>query len=158
MQDEVLATIQASSPRRWAGVGMLTTVGALVIYVALASPPELVWQVFLLGVGVATLWLAHRMWQSTLDRIELTRSELRTTTGRIIAEVADIESVDRGVFAFKPSNGFLVRTRTKGPNGWAPGLWWRMGHRVGVGGVTAASEAKFMSEMLTAMLVERSGN
>lgn len=157
MQDEVLATVQASSPRRWAGVGMLTTVGALVIYVALASPPELVWQIFLLGVGAATLWLAHRMWQSTLDRIELTRSELRTATGCVIAEVADIESVDRGVFAFKPSNGFLVRTRTKGPNTWAPGLWWRMGHRIGVGGVTAASEAKFMSEMLTAMLVERAG-
>ncbi|NVO54772.1 hypothetical protein HW561_03095 [Rhodobacteraceae bacterium B1Z28] len=157
MQDEVLATVQASSARRWAGVGMLTSIGALVIYVALASPPELAWQLFLYVVGGVAFWLAHRMWHATNDRIELTRLELRTGSGRVIARVADIEAIDRGVFAFKPSNGFLVRTGTKGANSWAPGLWWRLGHRVGVGGVTAAAETKFMSEMLSAMLAERAG-
>ena len=155
MSDEVLATVQASTPRRWIGVAMLITVGALVIYVALAAPPEPVWQVFLFVVGGAALWLAHRMWLATVGRIELTRSELRTGAGQVIAKVDDIESVDRGTFAYKPSNGFLVRTKTKGPNCWAPGLWWRLGHRVGVGGVTAAAETKFMSEMISAILAER---
>lgn len=65
MQDEVLATIQASSPRRWIGVGMLSTVGVLVTYVALASPPEPAWQVFLFAVGGASLWLAYRVWHAT---------------------------------------------------------------------------------------------
>ncbi len=154
MQDEVLATIQASSARRWAGVVMLGTIGALVIYVALASPPELVWQVFLLVVGAASWWLAYRVWTATQDRIELTRSELRTGTGRVIAQVSEIEAVDRGVFAFKPSNGFLLRTRSKERNVWAPGLWWRLGRRVGVGGMTAAAETKFMSEMISVLLME----
>ncbi len=157
MQDEVLATVQASSPRRWAGVGMLSIVGALVIYVALASPPEPVWQVFLFVVGGASFWLAYRMWHATMDRIELTRLELRTGSGRVIARVEDVEAVDRGAFAFKPSNGFLVRTGTKGVNTWEPGLWWRLGHRIGVGGMTAAAETKFMSEMLSAMLADRDG-
>lgn len=148
MQDEVLATIQASTPRRWAGVGMLTTVGALVTYVAVVSPPEPVWQIFLLAIGGASLWLAHSVWRATEDCIELTRTELRSGSGELIARVEDIEAVDRGVFAFKPSNGFLVRMRHKMPNRWAPGLWWRVGRRVGVGGMTAAAEAKFMSEAL----------
>ena len=65
------------------------------------------------------------------------------------------EAVDRGVFAFKPSNGFLVRTREKAGNVWAPGLWWRLGRRVGVGGMTASAEAKFMSEILSAMVLQR---
>ena len=155
MQDEVLATVQASSPRRWTGVGMLTIVGGLVVYVALAAPPEPFWQLFLLVVGGAAFWLAHRMWTATRDRIELTASQLRTGAGRVIADVEDIVAVDRGAFAFKPSNGFLIKTRTKGSNRWAPGLWWRLGHRVGVGGMTAAAETKFMSEKLTAMLAER---
>ncbi|MEO1107896.1 MAG: hypothetical protein AAFX90_08250 [Pseudomonadota bacterium] len=155
MQDEVLATIEASAPRRWIGVLMLGTVGVLVLYVALSTPPELVWQVFLIVVGGAALWLAYSVWQATQDRIELTRTELRTGAGRLIALVDEIEAVDRGVFAFKPSNGFLVRTRATTSNNWAPGLWWRLGRRVGVGGMTAASEAKFMSEILSALLLER---
>ncbi|KIC42169.1 hypothetical protein RA27_01875 [Ruegeria sp. ANG-R] len=155
MQEEVLATVAASSPRRWTGVGMLVTVGVLVIYVALASPPQFGWQVFLLAAGAAAFWLAHRMWSATEDRIELTPSQLRTGSGQVICKVEDVEAVDRSVFAFKPSNGFLVKTHTPNSNNWAPGLWWRVGRRIGVGGMTAAAETKFMSEMLSAMLAEK---
>lgn len=155
MQDEILATVQASAARRWMGVAMLLSVGVLVIYVALARPPAPLWQVFLFAVGSAALWLAHRVWHATADRIELTRTELRTGSGIRILEVADIAGVDRGVFAFKPSNGFLVTTKSRAERAWAPGLWWRIGRRVGVGGMTAAAETKFMSEMLSALLAER---
>lgn len=154
MQDDILATVQASSARRWTGVGMLTIMGALVIYVAVAAPPEPAWQVFLFVVGAAALWLAHRVWHATADSIQLTRTQLRTGSGRLIVDVRDIENVDRGVFAFKPSNGFLLTTRNSKGRAWAPGLWWRVGRRVGVGGVTAAAETKFMSEMLSALLAE----
>lgn len=155
MQEDVLATIAASAPRRWMGVGMLTTIGALVIYVALASPPQLGWQVFLLVIGAASFWLSHHMWTATADRIELTRSTLRTGSGQVICSVDEIETVDRGMFAFKPSNGFLIKTRSTDKFAWAPGLWWRLGRRIGIGGMTAAAETKFMSELLTGMLVER---
>ena len=155
MQEDVLAKVAASSPRRWIGVGMMTTVGALVIYVALATPPQLGWQVFLLAVGAASFWLSRRMLNATADTIELTRSTLRTGSGQVICKVEDIDAVDRGVFAFRPSNGFLIRTRSPGTNVWAPGLWWRLGRRVGIGGMTAAAGTRFMSEMLSAMLAER---
>ncbi len=156
MQEDILARVEASTPRRWIGVGMLGVVGVLVIYVALAQPPALVWQAFLLIVGSASLWLAYRMWIATDDAIELTGTELRTQSGQVIATLEQIESVDRGVFAFKPSNGFLVVTRTAGQNSWAPGLWWRLGKRIGVGGMTSAAEAKFMSEALMTLLAKRS--
>lgn len=155
MQQEVLATVRASTPRRWLGVGMLAVVGALVLYVAAATPPEPAWQVFLVLVGIAAFWLAHRMWTATADWIELTKTEMRTGSGRVIAYVDSIEAVDRGVFAFKPSNGFLFRTKEGQANAWAPGLWWRLGRRVGIGGMTSAAETKFMSEALSILLMNR---
>lgn len=155
MQQDILATVNASTPRRWMGVGMLVIVGAIVIYVALASPPEPEWQVFLFITGAAAFWLAYRMWYATEDAVELTHTELRTRSGQLICSIPDIEAVDRGVFAFKPSNGFLIKTQTAGGRTWAPGLWWRVGRRIGIGGMTSASEAKFMSEMISAMLAER---
>ncbi|WP_282118798.1 hypothetical protein [Ruegeria atlantica] len=148
MQQEILATVRPSSSRRWIGVGMLSTVGVLVIYVALTTPPEPAWLVFLLVVGVAAFWLAYRMWQATSDWIELTETELRTGSGQVIARVEDIESIDQGVFAFKPSNGFLLKTTESARNSWAPGLWWRLGRRVGIGGLTTAAETKFMLQVL----------
>ncbi len=155
MQDEILAVVEASAPRRWIGVGMLTVVGTLVIYVALASPPALGWQLFLIVAGAGSLWLARGLWIATLDRLELTREVLRTSAGDVVAVVDEIEALDRGIFAFKPSNGFLIRTKNPNARSWAPGLWWRNGKRIGVGGVTAASQTKFMSEVLAAIMAER---
>lgn len=154
MQQDILATIKPSAARRWLGVGMLSIVGVLVLFVALTQPPEPLWLVFLLAVVGGTFWLAYRMWHATNDWIELTSSELRTGAGYLIAKVEDIEAVDRGVFAFKPSNGFLLKTGVGGKNSWAPGLWWRVGRRVGVGGMTAAAETKFMADVLSSLLLQ----
>ena len=66
-------------------------------------------------------------------------------------------SVDRGLFAFKPSNGFVVVLSQGGWRGWAPGLWWRLGRRLGVGGVTSAAQAKAMAEILSIEIARRDG-
>jgi hypothetical protein len=80
--------------------------------------------------------------------IELTETEIRTSNGEVLARMDEILAVDRGAFAFKPSNGFTLKLNTKKPRAWAPGLWWRFGRRVGVGGVTSAGQAKFMAEQI----------
>jgi hypothetical protein len=38
---------------------------------------------------------------------------------------------------------------------WVPGLWWRIGKRVGVGGVTPSQPARYMAEVMSAMILER---
>ncbi|MFW8634389.1 hypothetical protein [Cribrihabitans pelagius] len=155
MSSEILATVEASAPRRVMGTVMLGTVGAVLVYVALAVPPAPLWIVFLLAAGTGALWMAVRLWQATRHRIELTEEELRCSDGTVIAPVAEIEAVDRGVFAFKPSNGFLIRTSTPGPRAWMPGLWWRAGRRIGIGGVTPGAQSKTMSEILAIMIAKR---
>lgn len=64
-------------------------------------------------------------------------------------------SVDRGVFAFKPSNGFLVRTRDGAPAAWVPGIWWRRGRSIGIGGLIPAHQTKLVAEVLSVELARR---
>jgi hypothetical protein len=66
-----------------------------------------------------------------------------------------IRSVERGAFAFKPSHGFTLVMKEKQPRAWAPGLWWRLGRRVGVGGVTSAGQTKFMAEQIALRIEDR---
>ncbi|MCB1342392.1 MAG: hypothetical protein KDK24_15250 [Pseudooceanicola sp.] len=155
MDDEILAVIEASPMRRWIGLIMLTGLAVVTIYVALSQPPAPVWQVFLIGLGLVSLWGAVRMYQATQARLELTREALRDDTGTVLARVADIRQVERGAFAFKPSNGFLVTTAEPQARAWRPGLWWRFGRRIGVGGVVPGHQAKLVSDILSALLVER---
>lgn len=152
---EILAVVRASSGRRFLGLGALSCLGLLLLYIAITRSPEFVWQVFLVVVAAAAFWFADAMRRGTASSVELTGNELRDADGTVIATIADIESIDRGVFAFKPSNGFLIKTKTPHPRVWRPGLWWRVGRRVGIGGMTPGHQTKFMSEILAAMMAER---
>ena len=106
-------------------------------------------------VAAGAFWCADAMRRGTASAVELTDNELRDADGTLIAAIADIESIDRGFFAFKPSNGFLIKTKTSNLRVWRPGLWWRVGRRIGIGGMTPGHQTKFMSEILAAMMAER---
>lgn len=154
-EPEVLAVVQASTGRRILGLGSLYLLSLMVIYVALARPPAVGWQVFLLVMGGGSIWIAEQMRRATAPALELTESELRDSTGLVIARVDNIASIDRGMFAFKPSNGFLIRLTTGMDRKWRPGMWWRIGNRIGVGGMVPGPQTKFMAEMISAMIARR---
>lgn len=152
---EILASVKASAGRRFLGLGSLYILSLMVIYVAITNPPELGWQVFLFALGGGSLWISEMMRRATSHRIELTLEELRDSSGVVLARIDEIASLDRGTFAFKPSNGFLLRLSRKGTRVWRPGLWWQLGSRIGVGGMTPGPQTKFMAEMISAMIAER---
>ena len=152
---EVLAVIHSSMGRRILGIGSLYALSIMVIYVAITQPPALGWQVFLLVMGGGSIWIAERMRRATGSALELTKLELRDTSGVVIARVEDMVSLDRGAFAFKPSNGFLIRLTSGQGRTWRPGMWWRIGSRIGVGGMTPGPQTKFMAEMISAMIAQR---
>ena len=155
MQDEILAVVRASVLRRWFGIVVMAALGGLLIYLAMSRPPALQWQVFLIGMGVFALWLADATRRATENQIELTQDGLRSSSGEVIALIDEIERVERGMFAMKPSNGFLLRLKKRRQRSWQPGLWWALGRRVGIGGVTPGSQSKVMAQMLEALMVER---
>ncbi len=155
MDEEILAVVEASPARRWFGVATLVGLGGLLLYVSLFTPTGAVWQFLSAALGVLVLWSAELLRRATAVRIELTQTGLRESSGTQIIGMDDIEALDRGFFAIRPSNGFLIKTKTPGPRVWRPGMWWRFGRRVGIGGVTPGAQARTMSDMLSARLAER---
>jgi len=154
--NEIIATISASQPRRAFALLVLLFLGLLLLYMAFARPPDaLGWQALLLLLGGGALWLAERLRQATRLSLLLTRDALRDSEGRVLVRVAEIKTVDRGFLAFKPSNGFMVTSTVADGRAWAPGLWWRIGRRIGIGGVTSAGQSKAMAEILTALMAQR---
>ncbi len=155
MSSEVLTSISASTPRRILGVGILASFGALILYMAGQGTPSLGWGAFMVALGLGAIWLSTRMWQATKARIDLTDAGLISSDGTMIVALDEIVGVERGVLATKPSNGFVLRTKTAGPRQWQPGLWWRLGRRVGIGGVTPGGQSKTMSELIAVILADR---
>lgn len=153
--DEILAVARSSAGRRFLGLGSLGLLGIMLIYLAIAEQPALHWRLFLLLLGIGVLWLVERMRRATASHLVLTPTELRDSDGTVIARIDDIDGMDRGFFAFKPSNGFLLRTTNKAPNEWRPGMWWRLGRRIGVGGMMPAHHSKQMSEIIAIMMAQR---
>lgn len=155
MTDEVIATISASAGRRILGIASMGVLGAMVIIICLVTPPAPGLVVFLLLVGAASLWSAENMRRATALTIELTATELRDSSGQTLVTLEDVAGVDRGVFAFKPSNGFLLKTKSPGTRVWRPGLWWRFGRRIGVGGMTPGGETKFVADYIATYVAQR---
>ncbi|MFO6465670.1 hypothetical protein ACK8OR_14845 [Jannaschia sp. KMU-145] len=153
---EPLHILRPSAPRRVLGLVVQVLLGLLLLYIAMAFPPaELIWRVVLLGLGIAALVLAQSGWRGSSIGIVLDEDGLRQEDGRPIAPLDNIASVDRALFSFKPSNGFLVRLREPMGRAWVPGMWWRIGRRVGIGGVTGGAETKIVADALSFMVAER---
>ena len=154
--DEVLFGLYASPLRRLIGTGTLALLCLVVLNYG--------YEKFITGGGgllpillaLAGLYGALRFWQASRTGLELTPSELRESGGRRIARVEDIVSVEREAFAvIKPANGFVIATRESQPAAMLPGIWWRLGKRIGIGGLTGAGEGKAMVELLRELIRRR---
>lgn len=152
----VLAELSPAPARWWFGIGIQFLLGVLLLYIAFMFPPrELVFQVLLLVIAGSTILLAERGRRMRFVTVYLSREGLWDSEGRWLARMNQITRVDRGALAFKPSNGFLLRLTDAPGRVWIPGLWWRIGKNVGVGGTTPAGASRFMGELVATLIKER---
>ncbi len=153
MTDEVLATIAPSAARRGLAVFFLGALGVTLIYLGFVGEGVgFVLKILFLALGAGALALADRVWRATGVSLLLTEDALVDSTGRILCRTEDIEAIERSAFAFKPSNGFAVKLKRKTEPAYVPGLWWRYGQRLGVGGTVAKQEAKLMADIMALRL------
>lgn len=152
----VLARLTPSPARRTLALAMLAGLGLALFWLAAkAEGSGLLARGILLAMGFFGLWVAMALHRATRATLELTRDgQLREAgpDGRVVAELAQMRAIERGTFAFKPSNGFLIRLNDSAPRAWAPGLWWRFRRSIGIGGVTPAAQGKLMAELLASMI------
>ena len=126
------------------------------LYIAMATPPAILfWQFFLIVVGLGCLFMLQYMWRATTVVLVLTEDALQEENGEVIARMDDIVRVDRGMLAMKPSNGFSLVLREKGPRRWRPGLWWRLGRKVAIGGVTSGAQTRPVADIIAIKIAER---
>ncbi len=147
--DEIILSIRPSAGRRL--MGAVSLVALAVVMLPLVLRASGIWQAVFLVASILVLLAARRLWSATGDSLELTREEFRTGSGRVLTPISNVASVDRGVFAFKPSHGFLVKLHEPSGSGWAPGLFWQRGRMIGVGGVLPGGQSRAMAELITAL-------
>ncbi|UMA65585.1 hypothetical protein LVO79_03725 [Roseivivax marinus] len=154
--DTVLATLRPSAARRWMGVGALGILGALLLGLALAPEVAVLWRLALAAGAVLTARMAMTMERATRRGLVLTPGALREEGegGEILARLSDVRRVDRSAFALKPSNGFVMLLADPVPRAYRPGLWWRIGRRVAVGGVLSGSETRGLADSIAVMIAD----
>ena len=63
----------------------------------------------------------------------------------IICRIEDIETIDTSPYTFRSANGFIVFLRERSTFKIVPGLYWRLGNRISIGGLVSKAESKFLS-------------
>ena len=157
-QDEIIGYIAPNIARRSFAVFCLGGLGFLLIMIAATNPPQhLFWLLLLIVFGVGSLGMTYKLWEASSHKLILTRECLREENGRVLFNMDNVESVDRGFLAMKPAGGFIVflHKPEEGGRVYAPGLWRRWGRSVAVGGVTSAGEAKAVADLIKIILAER---
>jgi hypothetical protein len=153
---EPIAIVRTSVARWVVGIAVQAVLGILLIWVAVVQPPASTgWLIFLYAAAAVAFWGAYSTWGGGMRWLELTEEVLRDSSGAELCRIDQVAKVDRSVFAFKPARGFLLVLDTPGPRAWVPGLWWRLGRRVGVGGTTSSAQTRFMAETIQAMIQSR---
>lgn len=150
----VISAVTPAPLQRGVGLLFVLLIGAFFLWSGLFGGDEGRRPVLLLPAAIA-FWFSWRLGRATALGLELTEDELRDTDGRVLVRVAQILAVDRGTFAFKPSGGFVLKLADAPGTAWQPGLWWRFGKRLGVGGVTARVQARHMADAIAVLLVDR---
>ena len=82
----------------------------------------------------------------------INQSGLFNLDGSIVCEIGDIERIDVSPYTFKSANGFIVILKTKSSFKSIPGLYWRLGKRLSIGGLVSKNESKFLSHTLSGFL------
>lgn len=155
---DVILEIRPSLFRR--GISLLAIAAVVVLLMRAALfEPELdpFVRAFIIALSAGAAILAVSFYRATEVGLELTKDQLRDTNGRVLFDLDQIERVDRGLFALKPSNGMSVYLKTPASFVWQPGLWWRFGRRIGIGGATAPAQAKAIVEALTLLQASEDG-
>ncbi|MEL7461299.1 MAG: hypothetical protein AAFX45_09505 [Pseudomonadota bacterium] len=154
---DLLVRLHVKGPRRVVAVASVALLAAAAVYLAVTPGMPAGARVFLVALGGVVGWGAWAIAKSTEVDLLLTRDGLWDAGGQMLAPMDSIVAVDRGVFAVKPPSGFVIRLNTTMPLGWAPGVWWRVGRRIGIGGAVSGPDAKAMAEILELALADRAG-
>lgn len=152
---QTLARLDISTGLRTTATVVLGLIGGALIARAFGGGAWSTEQILSVLGALLAFAAMRRIHARTPAGIVLTSDALWDTDGVLIARLEDIASVNRGRFAFKPPNGFTLRLHAPARALWAPGIYWRYGRTLGIGGMTPLHPAKAMATAIEAALAAR---
>ncbi len=155
--ERLVIEIGRPAPIRWLVLLALASLAGLtgaMALGALAREPMASLGFALASAGLVALLIAAFRSRASVLRFDGER--LTDDTGAELCRLDEIVQIDRGFVFLKPSTGFLVTLKSPKPFAWAPGLWWRFGRRIGVGGATSRAAGKAMAETISLEMARRS--
>ncbi|MBE3637823.1 hypothetical protein [Mangrovicoccus algicola] len=111
-------------------------------------------RICVLAVAAGALGAAWKVWRSAGQGLVLRPDRVVASDGRTVFLLSDVRRLERGVFAVKPANGVVVTLSARDGARWVPGLWWRTGRRVGIGGMTPKAQTRAFADRLEQRLAE----
>lgn len=107
------------------------------------------------GVALSAGLAALALWRATDVTLTLTEEALTDSRGRVLARLDQVQGVERGALSMAPTGGFVLRLSAPATVHWVPGVWWRLGTRVGIGGTTPRLMTREMALLIEAMIAVR---
>ena len=159
MTDTVISRLRPSMARRVLAAGANGALGLMILWlVAMTSGRAPMLMLVLLILGALSIGFAVLVWRATAKGLVLTSAGLQEEeTGRVLFRLEDVDKIERGLLHWKPAGGFAVVTSKPLGRAWVPGLWWRAGRRVMIGGATNGGEAKAMADLMRAEITRQQG-
>lgn len=156
MTERIISTLKPSPARRILASGASAGLGLVLLWLLVSQPGrEPMLLIGLLTMSALCFGFAVVTWRATAKGLILTDDVLREDQGRVLFQLADVARIERSLLGWKPAGGFAVVTTTPKPRAWVPGLWWRAGRRVMIGGATNGGEAKAMADLMQAELIRQ---
>ena len=156
--ERMIVEIARPAAARWLVILSLVALGGLSAAMAVGAvtrQPLAALLFFAAALGLFALLMATL--RSRSSRLRFDGERLTDDSGAELCRLEEIESVERGFVLLKPSTGFLLTLTEPKPGAWAPGLWWRWGRKIGVGGATSRAAGKMMAEAISLALAARRG-
>lgn len=94
------------------------------------------------------VWFGWSLATAKATKVIFDGERIVDDSGTELCRLDEIVEVERGFALFKPSSGFAIKLKEEKPRGWSPGLWWRSGRRIGIGGATPGRAARNMADAL----------
>ncbi len=156
MQETNIAVIRRPEVMRWAVIIALVGTGALCGLAALSQATTAIGPALVAALLCGgALWLAQKVFRTDAGAVMFDGERIYDDADTVLCHLDDVVDIERGFALFKPSGGFVLVLKSEVARGWSPGLWWRMGRRVGIGGATSSRACKHMADAITGALATR---